>query len=106
MDDIIKIVESLEKSRLLIDGANETVKHEIKKQEGRFLPAMMAPMAASLIAPMVSSLIQPIAFSLINIITGKEQKGWFRPLLALPLMMKVLGKGVRRAGNGYMNKHF
>ena len=31
MDDIIKIIESLEKSGLLIDGASETVKHEIKK---------------------------------------------------------------------------
>ena len=36
MDDIINIVKSLEKSGLLIDGATETVKHEIKKQEGRF----------------------------------------------------------------------
>ena len=35
MDDIIKIVESLENSGLLIDGASETVKHEVKKnQEG------------------------------------------------------------------------
>ena len=31
MDDIIKIVESLEKSGLLIDGASETVKLEIKR---------------------------------------------------------------------------
>ena len=31
MNDITKIVESLEKSGLLIDGVNETVKHEIKK---------------------------------------------------------------------------
>ena len=29
--DIIKIVESLEKSGLLIDGAGETLKHEVKK---------------------------------------------------------------------------
>ena len=31
MDDIIKIAESLEKSGLLIDGATETVKHELRK---------------------------------------------------------------------------
>ena len=49
MDDIIKIVESLEKSSLLVDGAIETVKHGIKK-EGRLLEAMIAPMGASLIA--------------------------------------------------------
>ena len=37
MNDIIKITKSLEDSPALIDGINETVKHEIKKQEGRFL---------------------------------------------------------------------
>ena len=63
-DDIIKIVKSLEKSGLLIDGARKIVKHAIKKkQECGFLPAVMAPMAASLIAPMASSLMQPIASS-------------------------------------------
>ena len=67
--DIIKIVESLEKSGLLIDGASETVKHDIKKQKRRFLPAMMAPVDASWISPMASLLVQPIASSLINFIT-------------------------------------
>ena len=42
MDDIIKFVNLLEKSGLLIGGASETVKHEIKKQEGGVLGAMMA----------------------------------------------------------------
>ena len=36
MDDIIKIVESQEKSHLLTDDATETVKHEMIKQEGEF----------------------------------------------------------------------
>ena len=67
---------------------------------------MMAPMAASLIAPMDPSLIQPTASSLINSITRKGQEDRFLPLLALLLMLKVLGKGVRRAGRGYMNKNF
>ena len=73
------------------------MKHEIKKQEGGFLGAMMAPMAASLIAPMASLFMQPVASSLINAISGKGQEGGFLPLLALPLMMKVLGKGVTNA---------
>ena len=34
MNDFIKIIKSLENS--VIDGVTETVKHEIKKQEGRF----------------------------------------------------------------------
>ena len=53
MKNIIRITKSLEKSGLLIDGAAETVKLGIKKQEGRFLGASIAPMTASLIAAMV-----------------------------------------------------
>ena len=37
MSDIIKIIKSLEDSGVLIDGVTETVKHEIKKKESRFL---------------------------------------------------------------------
>ena len=37
--DIIKIIKSLEASGLLIDGVTETVKHEVKNHEGRFLRA-------------------------------------------------------------------
>ena len=33
MNDIIKIIRSLEGSRVLIYGVSETVKHEIKKQK-------------------------------------------------------------------------
>ena len=96
MNDIIKIVESLERSGLLIHGATETVKREIKEQDSRFLGAMMAPMAASLIARKASSLVKPVASSRINAISrkgvmraGKGQEGGFLPLLALPLMIKA-----------------
>ena len=37
VNDIIKTIRSLEDSGVLIDGFTETVKHEIKKQEGGFL---------------------------------------------------------------------
>ena len=47
---------------------------------------------------MASSLIQPLASSLINAITGKWQEDEFISLLALPLKLKVLGKGVKRSG--------
>ena len=67
IDDIIETIKSLENSGRLSDGANETVKHEIKTQEGGFLHDMMAPMAASLKAVMASLLIQQVAFSLINV---------------------------------------
>ena len=35
MDDIIKTVQSIEKSGLLTDGATKTVKHETKKKTRR-----------------------------------------------------------------------
>ena len=43
MTDTIKITKSLEDSNVLIDGITETVEQEIKKQEVRFLSALLAP---------------------------------------------------------------
>ena len=74
MDDIITIVRSLEESGLLVDGATETVKHEIKKQEGGLLDTIMAPMVASLIETMDSWLTQPVASLLVNAISWKEEQ--------------------------------
>ena len=36
MNDIIKIIKSLENVSVLIDGATETVKHELKTKSGFF----------------------------------------------------------------------
>ena len=66
----------------------------------------MVPMVASLIAPTASLSIQTVASSLINVISGKRQNrenSGFLSLLALPLIMKILGKRVKRAGKGYNN---
>ena len=38
MNDVIKIIDSLENSGVLIDGVAETLKHEIKNNETNFLP--------------------------------------------------------------------
>ena len=51
MNNIIKIIKSLEDSGVLIDGVTQTVKDEIKKQEGGFLGALLSPLAASLVQP-------------------------------------------------------
>ena len=48
MNDTIEIIKSLEDSKVLNDGITETVKHEIKTQEGGFFPALLAPLTASL----------------------------------------------------------
>ena len=59
MNDIIKIIKSLEDSNVLIDGITEKVKNEIKKQDG-FLPALLALLAASLAQPVISSVVKGI----------------------------------------------
>ena len=97
----------------MIDGATETIKHEIKKkskQDGGFLVAMMVPMVVSLIVHMASSLIQPVASLMINTISrkgvmraGKGQEDGILLLLTLPFMMKVLGKGVTRVEKRHNN---
>ena len=80
MDDIIKLVESLENSGLLVDGANETVKHEKKEKKNEKWDFFFMRGAG----------------------IGKE--GGFLPLLALTLLIKAMsGKGVARAGKGYNN---
>ena len=53
MNDI-KIMKSFEDLGVLIDRVAETVKHEIKKQEGRFLGALLAPLVASIVKPVIS----------------------------------------------------
>ena len=53
MNDIMKIKKSLEDLGLLIDGATETVKHEIKRQKGGFLETLLAPLAVSLVQPVI-----------------------------------------------------
>ena len=99
---ILLTSQSQENPGLLIDGASETVKHQIKKKEGGLLPGMMAPMADSLIQPVASSLTNAITGKTVRR-SGKEQEGGFLPLLALPLTMKVLRKEVTRTGKGYNN---
>ena len=55
MNGIIKIIESLEDSNLLIDGITETVKHVIKNRKGQFCPALLAPLTNSLVQSVISS---------------------------------------------------
>ena len=61
MNEIIKIIKLLEDSGVLIDGITETVKHEIKKQEGRLPGALLAPLATSLVEPVISSVVKVIS---------------------------------------------
>ena len=49
MNDIMKIVSSLEESGLLIKGVRETIKNEAKEQKGGFLSMLLGTLGASLL---------------------------------------------------------
>ena len=57
MENIIKIVKSLEDSGLLLRGVSETIQNEAKKQVGGFLSMLLGTLGASLLG---------------NILAGKE----------------------------------
>ena len=69
MVDIITMIKPLEDLNELIDGTTEK-----KQQQGKFLPALLAPWATSLVQQVISSVVK--------------------------------GRGVTRAGKGYVNKNF
>ena len=49
MNNIMKIIKSLEKSGLLIKGLSETIKKEAKEQKGGFLSMLLGTLGASLL---------------------------------------------------------
>ena len=71
MEDLIKIVKSLEDSGLLLNVFTESVQNEVKEQKGAFLSMLLGTLGASLLG---------------NLLTGK---GAF-----------YIGKGIHRAGEG------
>ena len=54
MNDIIKIVKSLEESSLLIKGVSETIKNESKKQKGGFLCMLLRTLGVSLLGNLLT----------------------------------------------------
>ena len=71
INDIIKIVKSLEDSGLLLKGVSETIQNEAKEQKGGFLSMLLGTLGASLLG---------------NLLTGKDAYN--------------AGKGIHRAGKG------
>ena len=58
IDDIIKMVKSLEDSSLLLKGVTETARNEVKEQKGGFLSMLLGTLGASLLG---------------NLLTGRER---------------------------------
>ena len=54
MDDILKIVKSLEDSGVLLKGVRETIQHEAKEQRGGFLSMLLGTLGASLLGDVLS----------------------------------------------------
>ena len=72
MNDIMKIIEALENSGILLKGVTKTIENETKEQRGGFLSMLLGTLGASLLG---------------NLLTGR--KGILRA-----------GEGVIRAGDG------
>ena len=49
MNDIIKIIEALENSRILLKGVTKTIENETKEQGGGFLSMLLRTLGASLL---------------------------------------------------------
>ena len=54
MDDILKIVKSLENSGVLLKGVSETIQHEAKEQSGGFLGMLLGVLGTSLLGYVLS----------------------------------------------------
>ena len=54
VQDLLKIVKSLEDSGILLNGITETVKNEVKEQNGGFLSMLLGTLGASLIGDLLT----------------------------------------------------
>ena len=77
MNDIMKIVQALEDSNILLKGVTKTIKNETKDQKGGFLSMLLGTLGASLLG---------------NLLAGKE--------IVRAGSGNKKGKGSVRAGNG------
>ena len=54
MNDILKIVKSLEDSRILLKGVSETIKNEPKEHKGGYLSMLLGTLGANLLGNMLA----------------------------------------------------
>ena len=54
MNDIIKIVQALEDSNILLKGVTNTIKNETKEQKGGFLSMLLGTLGAGLLGNLLS----------------------------------------------------
>ena len=54
MEDLIKIVKSVEDSGLLLKGVTEIVQNEVKEQKGGFLSMLLGTLGVSLLGKLLT----------------------------------------------------
>ena len=54
MQDLLKILKSLEESGILLDGITETVETEVKERKGGFLSMLLGTLGASLLGDLLT----------------------------------------------------
>ena len=86
MNDTMKIVTSLEESRLSIKHVSETIKNEAKEQKGGFLRMLLGTLGASLLGNVLTST---------GAIATSQGREW---LEALGTQANIPGRGTIRAG--------
>ena len=86
MNDIMKILETLEDSNILLRGVTKTIENQTKEPKGGFLSMLLGTLGASLLG---------------NLLTGKGivRAGSGRPLS--PALQNNKGKRIVRAGSGH-----
>ena len=82
MKDIMKIIEALENSSILLKGVSKTIENETKEQRGGFLSVLLGTLGASLLG---------------NLLTGG--KGIVRAGEG-SIASRVKGDGIARAAEG------
>ena len=89
MNDIMKIVQVLEDSNILLKGVTKTIKNETKEQKGGFLSMLLGTLGASLLG---------------NLLAGKEivRAGSGRHSFNSSTSYEnIKQKGIVRAGTGH-----
>ena len=90
MNDIMKIVQALEDSNILLKGVTKTIKNETKKQKGGFLSMLLGILGASLLGNLLAEK------GIVRAGSGnKKEKGIVRASFG-----NKIGKGIVRADSG------
>ena len=54
LNDILKIIQALEDSNILLKGVTNTIKNETKEQKGEFLSMLLGTLGASLLGNLLT----------------------------------------------------